>query len=113
MTTPNIARLRTVFSTVLKVSKRVRMAASKIRGGTTNPIMRLLSKVILLSAPPIFKKDSTRPTTIMTVGYEALSLSLRIAPRNDKKITNETTVNGEIARSTILNAYMRLRFRVT
>jgi hypothetical protein len=99
-----MARLRTVFSTVLKVSRRVRMAASKIRGGTMRPSMRLLSKLISLSTPPILKNDSAKPIAIMTVGYEVLSLSLKIAPRNDRKMTNETIVNEELAKATMFNA---------
>jgi hypothetical protein len=104
ITTPNMARLRTVFSTVLKVSRRVRMAASKIRGGTMRPSMRLLSKLTSLSTPPILKNDSAKPIAIMTVGYEVLSLSLKIAPRNDRKMTNETIVNEELAKATMFNA---------
>jgi hypothetical protein len=80
------------------------MAASKIRGGTMKPSMRLLSKLILLSAPPILKNDSVKPIAIMTVGYETLSLSLRIAPRNDRKITSETIAIEELAKPTMFNA---------
>jgi hypothetical protein len=80
------------------------MAASKIRGGTMKPSMRLLSKLTLLSSPPILKNDNVKPIAIMTVGYEALSLSLRIAPRNDRKITNETIAIEVLAKSTMFNA---------
>ena len=72
------------------------MAASKIIGGTTKPSMMVLSNGTLIVLP-ILKSDSTRPMAIMIVGYDALSLALRIAPRKDRKITSDTTATGDQA----------------
>jgi hypothetical protein len=34
---------------------------------------------------------------VLIVEYDALSLALRMAPRNDRKITRDTTVTGDQA----------------
>ena len=101
-----MAKLKTVFSTVRKVLSRVRIADSKIRGGTTKPSMMLLSKVMFVSPPPILRKDSARPMVISTVVYETLSFSLRMAAKKENAITSDTMVSGELAKSTKVNAHV-------
>lgn len=68
-----------------------------MRGGTTRPSITVLSKAIPLSPPAILRKDRTRPIAIITVVYEALILSLRMAPTKDRAMISDNTVNGEPA----------------